>query len=339
MPPLYVVQQGAKIRCLNRRIRIEKEEPGIENGVLADVPLVHVSEIVLFGNIGITTPAIGYLLDENIPVTFLTGSGEFRGQLTGPVNPNVPVRRAQYNCLNNPVFVLEMASSFVKAKLEHQKALLQRHNKDMQDLAVEAAVLRLKTTRQDVERKTCLSSLRGVEGSSTAAYFSGFRKLLKGDWEFTNRVRRPPPDPVNVLLSLGYTLLSRITAAAVQSAGLDVHTGFLHEYAYNRPSLALDLMEEFRPVVDGLVLWCCNSKVLLKEHFISQPGNPDLPVLLTEDGKKFFLKAFNERMETGFTHPVRNMKMELRQCIIEQARQVVHCVTSGKVDFRPMGFR
>lgn len=336
MPPLYVVQQNAKLRLNNRRVQVELEENG-ETHVLTHIPLGQVTQIVLFGNIGLTTPLMDALLGEGVEVVFLSQQGEFRGVLSGELTPHVPLRRAQYRALENPAFVLNMAKAFVRAKLEHQRALLLRHNRERNDALIAEAAERLGDALNSLPQKVNLNSLRGLEGSATAAYFSGFRRLFDPQWNFTTRQRRPPPDGINVLLSLGYTLLGRLTTSAARAVGLDPYAGFLHEVEYNRPALGLDLLEEFRPVVDGLALWAAGSGALTPQDFT--PGDAERPVVMSDAAKKVYLRAFEERLERRFTHPVSGLQLTLRQCLIEQARQVAECVTRGEVYFRSMGFR
>jgi CRISPR-associated protein Cas1 len=230
-----------------------------------------------------------------------------------------------------------MARGFVFAKLSHMRALLQRHNRERQDLEISAAIDRLKASLDTLQRKVSHSSLLGVEGSGSAAYFRGYRRLLDTAWKFTDRNRRPPRDPVNVLLSLGYTLLTRVGSSAVETVGLDPYAGFLHEIAYNRPALALDLVEEFRPVVDGIVLWCLNSGQVTAEDF--SPGPAERPVILEEAGQRRFLQAFETRMDQRFTHPGRGLQFPMRQCLVEQARQIAGRIQRGPAGYQGMGFR
>ncbi len=338
MPALYLVEQNTKIRVRNRRLVVERPaSPEAEAEVLLSTPLHHVDQVVLFGNIGLTTPAIKALLAQGSEVVFLTRRGEYCGRLVGEMTPHVPLRRAQYRALDDPAFVLEMARRFVRAKLLHQKALLLRNSRPERSEKVAQAVMYLDQALEALPRKTALSSLRGAEGSATAAYFRGLRSFFGPQWRFHDRNRRPPRDPVNVLLSLGYTLLVHLTLAAVQTVGLDPYAGFLHEYVYNRPALALDLAEEFRPVVDGVALWACGSQVVTPQDFTDGP--PARPVLLSEAGKRRFLRAWEERLEKKFTHPVRGQRLPLRQCLIEQARQIARAVQEGKATYTPMGFR
>lgn len=332
MHPVYVVQQNAKLRIANRRLLIEKDGED-----LASIPISHISQVVIFGNVSLTTPAIDTLLSQGIEVVFLSQRGEYRGRLVGPTTPHVPLRRAQYRLLEEPAFSLEMARAFVVAKLNHQRSFLLRHNRDLQDVEISAAIDSLRLSVSTIQRRISHSSLLGAEGSASAAYFRGYRRLFDPGWKFTGRNRRPPRDPVNVLLTLGYTLLTRAAVSAVQTVGLDPYAGFLHEYVYNRPGLALDLVEEFRPVVDGIVLWCLNSGQITPDDF--SPGPEDRPVILNETGQRRFLQAYETRLEQRYTHPIRQAQFTLRQCMIEQARQVANCILNGSPDFQGMGFR
>lgn len=376
MPPLYLVQQNAKIRIRNRRLQVERDfspdaQPDISpsrpqmNGintdseienlqsevanpkpmlsaveaseVLLSVPLGQVEQVVLFGNIGLTTPAIDALLAQNSQVVFLTQNGTYRGRLVGQLTPHVPLRRAQYACLNDAAFTLELAKAFTRAKLEHQRALLLRNTREERSQGVQAVAERLNRALDELPRKTSLESLRGLEGASTAAYFSALRTFFAPEWKFRDRNRRPPADPVNVLLSFGYTLLTQAAIGAVETVGLDPYAGFLHEYVYNRPALALDLLEEFRPMIDGVVMWACRAGQVKVDDF--SPGPPERPVVLSEAGKRRFVQAYETRLDQPHLHPLRGLKFPLRQCLIEQARQLADCLMQGRPAYRGMGFR
>ncbi len=332
MPPLYLTRQLAKIRIRKGRLLVEHE-----GETLLHSPLGHVSEVVLFGNIGLTTPAIGTLLARGIDVVFLSEDGVFKGRLSSGLTPHVPLRKAQYRALEEEAFKLEMARGFVQAKLRHQRALLQRHNRQRQDPDIAACIEQLHAALGELPRRTQLSSLRGQEGSAAASYFRGLRALLSPVWHFEERNRRPPRDPVNVLLSLGYTLITHIAASAVETVGLDPYAGFLHEVAYKRPALGLDLVEEFRPVVDGIVLWACNSGRVTPDDFSEGPS--ERPVLLSPEGRKRFLQAFEQRLERRYLHPLRQVRLPLRQCILEQARQIADRLRRSHPGYTGMGFR
>lgn len=332
MPPLYVTEQGARLEIENRRATVTKDGER-----LASAPLIHVSEVILMGNVGLTTPAIKALLGAGVDVVFLTLDGDYCGRLIGPNTPHVMLRRKQYRCQTEGAFVLTMAQQFVTAKLQHLRAMLARHNRDRGEAAIADCVAALGEHLARVPRTTALPSLLGVEGAATAAYFGGLKRLLADEWRFARRQRRPPPDPVNALLSFGYTLLLHAAEGAAAATGLDLFAGFLHAAEYNRPSLALDVMEEFRPLVDGVVLWCCNSGQVRPEDF--EPGPAERPVVMNARARRHFIEAYERRMETNYTHPKLNQKLSIRQCLLAQARQVAEAVQSGRPEFTPMGFR
>lgn len=214
---------------------------------------------------------------------------------------------------------------------------MQRQNREKQLKEVEAICKQIAQSIEMVDHKTALSSLLGLEGSASSAYFRGLRYFFAEQWQFAERNRRPPRDPVNVLLSFGYTLLAEAASSAVQTVGLDPYAGFLHEVAYNRPALGLDLMEEFRPVVDGIVLWCIHSGQISPTDF--RPGSAELPLVLEAEGQKRFIQAYEQRMDSRYTHPLRQMQFPLKQCLIEQARQLAQCIQNGDVNYVGMGFR
>jgi CRISPR-associated protein Cas1 len=334
MPPFYVIEQGAKLSHDGRRLVVSKDDHE-----LATTPLVHVSEVVLMGNVGLTTPAIKLLLKENSDVVFLTQDGDYCGRLTGPQTPHVLLRRKQYRCQEDAAFTQAFAQCVVRGKLANLRTLLMKHNREQPDAAVSLAVEALGAALLRAPRTTTINSLLGVEGAATAAYFGAWKRLLRPDWKFEKRQRRPPPDPVNVLLSLGYTLLARTAQGAVEAAGLDPYAGFLHCVEYNRPSLALDLMEEFRSVVDGVVLWCCNSGQIAPADFAPQPDNAERPVLMSDNAKKKFIQAYERRMDEEILHPRQNERLPLRRCLQAQARVIVGCLQSFRPDYAPMVFR
>jgi CRISPR-associated protein Cas1 len=333
MPPLFVVEQGSKLVIRKRRLEVHKGQQ-----VLASLPLVHLSQVVLFGNIGLTTPAISLLLGRGIPVIFLSQRGEYKGRLVGPTTPHTALRRRQYRLSSQLEFALPMAQAMVAAKIRHMRACLRRWRRRAGERARwEGELDVLEKILRRIPRTTALSSLGGLEGSATAAYFSALRSQFPGSWRFMRRARRPPPDPVNAMLSFGYTLLASAALGAVEAAGLDPYVGFLHRPVYNRAALALDIMEEFRPLVDAVVLGCCRRGIVKVEDF--RAGEDRRPVLMGEEAKRRFIAAYEARMGQRMLHPVRGERLDVRRCLLEQARQVARAIQGGRPQFRGMGFR
>lgn len=251
--------------------------------------------------------------------------------------PHVQRRRVQYRRAADPDWTLRAAQAMVRGKLTNCRVLLQRAVRQRTTVAssVPAAVAALSAAVQRVARTTQLSSLLGVEGSATAAYFGAYRTLLDPVWDFRVRARRPPPDPVNALLSLGYTLLTQRMVGAVELAGLDPFQGFLHQTNYNRPSLALDVLEEFRPVlVDSLVLRLCNDGTLTPADFVVD-ATARYPVTLQAEGKRRFVAAFEERLQTLALHPdgaeQQPGRVPYLRCLALQARRMVRAIEQDGV--------
>lgn len=330
MATLYVIEQGAEISCDGERLVVRR---GSEQ--IGSAPISIVDDLLILGNVGLTTPAIKRLLDRGIDVTFLTVEGRYHGRLVGPTTAHAALRRAQYRRADEQAWALQMAQRCVRGKLRNQRVLLQRfaRNRAEVDSVIDEAIDAMEQLTARVERTTTIPALLGVEGSATARYFRGWRALIGPDWSFAGRQRRPPPDPLNVLLSLGYTVLAHKITGAVQAVGLDPYQGYLHQQAYNRPSLALDLMEEFRPlIIDSLVLRCCGDGRLTSADFTEQ-DNPARPIVFGDAGCRRFISAIEERVRTAVTHPEgadsRPGKVDYGRAFLLQARRLARAVQDG----------
>jgi len=354
MPPLYITTQGAKLRYRRRRLVVEKE-----NKEIAAVPAVHVKQVLIFGNVSVTTPALSFLLEKEIDTVFLTLRGRYKGRLVGPSGGNGRLRLRQYQRVSDPEWALETARAIVVTKLHNTRTLLRRYARRVQPPSpspqnwgegkgpgegmggegLTAAADQLDGLIARAGRCRTINSLSGVEGRGAAVYFSVFRHLIRAEgWVFEKRTRRPPRDPVNALLSFGYTVLSHNIESAVRAVGLDPYMGFLHQIAYNRPSLALDLVEEFRPiVVDSVVLRCLNNHIILPSHFtINAEGT--YPVLLNDAGRGLFIRELETRLNLEFKHPDSQERVTYRRCFELQARRLARCLQTGDV-YRPFKVR
>ncbi|EFO79695.1 CRISPR-associated Cas1 family protein [Oscillochloris trichoides DG-6] len=335
MATLYVIEQGAEIGCDGERIVVRRQ--GQEIG---SVPISRLDDILIIGNIGISTPALKRLFERGIEVTFLTVHGRYQGRLVGATTPHAALRRAQYRRADDPAWSLSQAQACVTGKLRNARVLLQRFARNRSNVSPDVSIAAddLSTYIARIERTTQLSSLLGVEGSATARYFGGLRALFEPDWQFHARSRRPPGDPVNVLLSLGYTLLLHKVTAAIAASGLDPYMGYLHQIEYGRASLALDMMEEFRPLlVDSLVLRCCGDGRVQAEDFRSG-GEGERAIVFSPEGQRRFISAFEERMRTEATHPEGADsgpgKVSYMRCLELQARRLVRAI-QGSTPYEP----
>lgn len=345
MPPLYITTQGAKLRYAQRRLIVEKDDCQI-----AALPAVHVDQVLIFGNVSVTTPALSYLLESETDTVFLTTEGRYKGRLVGPAGGNIQLRLQQYRRYHDPSWALETARAILIGKLANTRVLLRRYARRISEGAEPAversAMLTRAADRLDeliaqAEHRRTINSLSGVEGCGAAVYFGVFRLLITAPgWTFEGRNRRPPRDPVNALLSFGYTILTHNIESAVRAVGLDPYLGFLHQPAYNRPSLALDLVEEFRCiVVDSVVLRCINNGIILPDMFEYDP-DPDAPypVLLNEEGRRRFIRELETRLEIEFRHPDSDERVTYRRCFELQARRMAHAIQTGET-YRPFRVR
>lgn len=312
MATLYVTEPGARIEKEYRRLLVTKEDE-----VLLRVPLSRVSDVVLVGWTGATTPALLALLDAGIELAFVSRSGKLRGRLVPPTAKNIPLRHKQYERATEEGFCLEMARAIVGGKLRNERTLarrLCRGHAEIETGAIEEITLAIK----QVDDAPDMDTLRGLEGAGARAYFRVFRQSLALEWGFEKRVRRPPGDPVNAMLSLGYTLLGQNMMTALEVVGLDPYDGFFHADKYGRPALALDLVEEFRSViVDSVVLTVVNKRMLMPDDF--RPG-PKGGVILGRSGLREFLSQYTARLQTEVIHPLAGRRLTYQKCFEVQAR-------------------
>jgi CRISPR-associated protein Cas1 len=332
MPTLYIIEQGSTLTIDGERLIVERE--GVQ---ISAVPLVKVSDVIIFGNSTLSTPALKRLLDRGIELSFLTLRGRYQGRLVGMATPHVGLRREQYRRADDDAWALTQAQRIVEGKLRNCRALLQRfaRNRSSVDPEVPATISALGDLIARVPRTTRITALLGVEGSATARYFRGLRALFDPEWRFQDRNRRPPTDPVNAALSLGYTLLQHKILGAVQTVGFDPYLGFLHQPDAHRPALALDMMEEFRPlIIDSLVLRCCSDGRLSQDDFSTGDADSPYAVRMSDDAKRRFITAFEERLRVTLTHPEGADRgpgeVDYLRCFELQARRLARAVRGGE---------
>ena len=334
MPPLYLMEQGSQLRVERQRLLVQKS-----GELLVRVPLAHVESVLIYGNIGGTTPAIKRLMSAGVDVVFLTTRGQYVGRMVGPLSKFGELRAAQYRATGDMTFALSAARRIVQGKLFNLRVTLQRRQRENAALGLTATIERLAQLSARAGQAEGLAALLGLEGSASAAYFGVFGRLVPEGWRFTRRTRRPPADPVNVLLSLGYTLLTRQVESAVSAVGLDPYLGLLHQPVYGRPSLALDIVEEFRaPIVDAVVLRCLNEGMIAPGDFTPGPS-PDRPVVLSQGGMKSFIQAFETKLVAEVYHPETRERVSYRRAAEVQARVMARCFRSGVPDYTPFRLR
>ena len=323
MATLYVTEPGARIEKEYRRLLVTKDDD-----TLLAVPLGRVSEVVLVGYVGATTQALLMLLDEGIPLSFVTRSGQLRGRLAPPSPKNLPLRHAQYDRARDPAFCLVVGRAIVDGKLRNSRALAYRIRRARPQIAAEW-LERIERAVEAVAQAGDLDTLRGVEGSAAKAYFEVLRQALRPEMTFEKRTRRPPRDPVNALLSLGYTLLTQNLITACEVVGLDPYDGFFHADKYGRPALALDLVEEFRgPVVDSVVQLVINKRVVGPGDF---EAGREGGVYLSDRGLRKFLEQYTHRLNTEIVHPYHERRLTYQRVFEVQARLLAKTI-QGELD-------
>jgi CRISPR-associated protein Cas1 len=328
MPVVYLVEQGTTLRKEGETLVVVRE-----GETLARVPLLRVEQVVVFGNVQLTTPVLGTLLRRGIDTVFLSVEGRYYGRLLARESRFGELRLRQMEAAREHSRRLALARRFAWGKVANERTMLLRYARDRKVESLDGAVRGMAESLERLERAEHLGGVIAAEGYGTALYFRAFREMLRQELGFTTRARRPPPDPVNALLSFGYTLLLHSVQAAVQTVGLDPYIGFLHALVYSRPALPLDLMEEFRPViVDSIVLRLVNTRRLREEHFSRLVEGPG--VYLTEEGKRRFLEQYEERLNTKILYPRTGEQVTYRRCLELQARQLARVLLSREQDYR-----
>ena len=282
--------------------------------VIARYPLHTLQSIVSFSYSGASPALMGACAKRNIGLAFCTPKGRFLARSVGESNGNVLLRREQYRIADDPQRSCRIARTMIFGKLSNSASSIQRTLRDhaprVVNLGLEDAAQKIREQLPQVLDSSDMNVLRGLEGVAAAAYFGVFDHLLlnrKEDFFFRGRNRRPPLDRVNAMLSFAYSLLSHDCASALESVGLDSYVGFFHRDRPGKMSLALDIMEELRPcMADRFVLTMVNNRMMNPNDFLTQESGA---VLLTDDGRKKFLKAWQERKRDTLTHPYLNEKM------------------------------
>ncbi len=349
---LYLNTQGVRIGRKDEVLQIKQEQQ-----VIDEVRLNDVSHVALFGNIQISTQAVQSLCEAEVPVTYFSMGGWFYGITRGHELKNVFLRIEQFRLARDAGFCLRLARQVVAGKIRNHRTLLMRNHLE----PPAGTVLKLKQHAEAALRAQSREELLGIEGGAAAAYFGQFSGMLKIEDElsavpdpgheksdistqssgraaqlrfnFTHRNRRPPTDPINALLSLAYSLLAKDCSLAALAVGFDPYVGFYHQPRFGRPALALDLMEEFRPLVaESTVLSSVNNRVITPGDFV-QAGEA---VNLTVAGRRRFFQMYEQRMNTLLTHPVFEYKVSYRRALELQARMLAKSLTGEIPEYVPL---
>lgn len=306
---LYVLSEDSYLSLDGENIVVERGD-----GEKSRFPLHMLEGVVSFSYKGASPRLMGACVERNVALSFFTPSGRFLSRVTGLERGNVLLRNVQVRLSDDPAASARIARGFLMGKTYNARWLLERFTRDhpMQvDVPrVKRVCERLAQAVRSISACEVPDTLRGLEGDASGAYFSVFDEMLlnrKDEFFFKERSRRPPLDNVNCMLSFSYALLANMCAAALSGANLDPYVGYLHRDRSGRASLALDLMEEMRPAfADRFVVSCVNNRVMQPKHFLQRENSA---TTLTDEGRRVFLAAWQERKKETITHPYLNEKM------------------------------
>ena len=326
--PLYVQEQGAMVGKKGEELEIRSK-----SSVIATAKLFETSSLALFGNVQVTTQAIHELCIRGIPICYFSFGGWFYGITNGMIHKNIMLRQRQYKVAADEQQSLTIARRIISGKIRNSRTLLRRNC----EISPNAALEELARLAESAMLSDSIDELFGIEGAAGRVYFSHFSEMIKVDrdemgFEFFFRNRRPPRDPVNALLSFTYALLTSTVATVLLSVGFDPYLGFFHQPRYGRPSLALDLMEEFRPLIaDSAVISLINNGEITVDDVIRRAG----AVALAPDARKKVMRAYERRLETQITHPLFGYSISYRRILEVQTRLLGRTLT-GEIEEYPM---
>lgn len=309
--PMYVVAQGGVVGKSGETLTVR-----VKGKTAAKARLLDISSLSIFGNVQVTAQATRVLLERSIPICHFSYGGWLQGVTWGMAHKNVELRMHQFRAAGEPPASLVIAKEIVRAKVRNSRVMLRRNHPH----APAAAVEELKRLTGKVEAAASSGTLLGIEGAAARVYFAHFGGMLKSGspaFDFRGRSRRPPRDPVNAVLSFVYSMLMRQALVSALAVGFDPYLGFYHQPKYGRPALALDLAEEFRPLIaDSATLTLFNNGELKEKDFVCRGG----AVSLTQAGRRAVIGAFERRMDTLISHPLFKYSISYRRVMEVQAR-------------------
>jgi CRISP-associated protein Cas1 len=333
---LFVTTQGAYLSKEGETVVVK-----VNQEARLRVPVHTIGGIVCFGNVSCSPFLMGFCGENGVGISFLTEYGRFLARVQGPVSGNVLLRRQQYRHADDQEYSAKMAKAFVIGKIANCRTVLQRAMRDhapkLDEEALRKGIDDLNRSLRSLELNQSLDAVRGLEGDAAHTYFSAFDHLIvaqKESFSFQERNRRPPMDNVNCLLSFLYTLLMHDCRGALESVGLDPAVGFLHRDRPGRPSLALDLMEEFRPfLADRLALSLINLRQVQEKGFKKTEAGA---VMMNDETRKALLVAYQERKQEEITHPFLDEKVSIGILFHVQALLLARCLRGDLDGYPPL---
>jgi CRISPR-associated protein Cas1 len=343
MESLYVLETGAYLRKEGDALKVIKGNRTVDR-----IPAEGLKRLMLMGYVSLSGPVLDFLINRRVETVFITPTGRYRARLMLDPHRHVTLRKAQYRLLDEDPYRLKTAAAVVHGKLTNLGRLLKDRAGRRKDRELATAAAKVAAMAKRTQSVDDMETLRGLEGAGTAAYFTAFPNLIQNDaFSFNGRNRRPPKDPVNAMLSFVYTLLTNEVLSAVNVCGLDPYLGALHEIAYGRPSLACDLVEEYRAFLgDRLVLGLINRRLVRPDDFIlrgagaaayadEQEMRERRPVEMKPATARAFIASYEEMMNRMIVYPPAEKRLTYRQLMLHQVRRFGEALEKGEEIYRP----
>jgi CRISPR-associated protein Cas1 len=328
MANLYLTEQGSILRKKGDRLIVEKEKQ-----TLLDLECHKIDAVLVFGNVQFTTQAVHKLFQHGIELAILTRTGRLIGQITSPMTKNIELRVEQFKKYGDEVFKLGFSKIIVKGKVRNSLQLLRSFAYNHPEVSLKEEMEGLERAETGIIEQNTLEGLNGVEGMAARYYFNGYAKMMLGEFTFDGRRKYPAPDPVNAILSLGYTMIFNEISSLLDGMGFDPYLGYYHKIDYGRASLASDLLEEFRaPVADRFTLKLVNDRILKPGGFYENPKGEG--VYLKREPMKTYFAEYEDFVNHEFTHPETKEKTCYRKCFRIQAEKLATCV-KGEREYQP----
>lgn len=332
MTTLYVQHDGCTLTRQDNSLVVKY--PTSDNLPAARIPIEKISHVVIGAGCHVTSGALGLLLAMAVPINIVDYHDNVLGSVLTPLNGNHRLRQIQYTYANRDDICLYFAQKMLSAKIKNQRTLIRRYAKQHPRLA--EIIDEMQHLAAKIEHTADVPTTMGYEGQAAKRYFEGLSLIFGEAWNFTGRNRRPPRDPINAMLSYGYTILEGRIVSAIHRTGMDPSVGFMHATFPGRRSLALDLIEEFRPViVDSVILGIVGNQMLTPSDFEITLGTCQMP----EKTRKTFLQRFQQRLDQSVKHPITEHSTTYDKLIQSQALQLASLLLNDIGDYVPVRIR
>ncbi len=324
METIYITGNGLQLKRRSRRIILKKS-----GKVVGEHPIHRLKRVVIFGNNQATTDLLSHLAKQGIDVAYLTTRGRLKFRIVSTHSKNIYLRLAQYQKFRDEEFCLSLARSLVKSKVKNQRTLMRRYKPYHGQELLAKGITQLNLYAKKPDTSSSFETLRGIEGNASKVYFDMFSLLVKKGFSFSGRKYHPSPDPVNALLSFGYTLVTNELAGLLEAHGFDPLLGFYHKIQYGRVSLAVDLVEQFRaPIIDRLVLYLINKRVIKPEDF---ENDKEHGVRMSNRAIKAYLGNYDQFVTSSFRDKLSSIRTNYRSIFKQQVLRLEKCLLNNEV--------